>query len=105
MAGKASLAIDGISLARLFTTCVDDLDYITLAGSYDRDLEVSLTRMSLLNQRLTSWGEIVKNSRTRDTSSPRFARIGLNSVALSEKPLCPSKTLSRTSRGSSNNMV
>ncbi|RYP50921.1 hypothetical protein DL768_003646 [Monosporascus sp. mg162] len=56
----AGLAVGAISLASLFTTCIDCLDYITLARNYGRDLEISLTQMSLLNQRLSIWGEIVK---------------------------------------------
>lgn len=60
MAEAAGLAIGGIGLAGLFTSCVDCLDYITLARNHGRDLEISLTQMSLLNQRLTIWGEIVK---------------------------------------------
>jgi hypothetical protein len=60
MAEPAGLAIGAIGLAGLVTTCVDCLDYITLARNHGRDLEVSLTQMSLLNQRLTIWGEIVK---------------------------------------------
>ncbi|CAG8980067.1 hypothetical protein HYALB_00013392 [Hymenoscyphus albidus] len=60
MAEIAGLTIGGIGLASLFTTCVDYLDCITLARNHSRDLEVSLTQMSLLNQRLNIWGEIVK---------------------------------------------
>ena len=60
MAEAAGLAIGVIGLAGLFTACVDCLDRITLARTHGRDLEISLTQMSLLNHRLSIWGEIVK---------------------------------------------
>jgi len=67
-------------------------------------MEVSLTQMPLLNQRLTIWGEIVK-AQSEGYELPALRESDLKSVALSQRPLCLSKMPSRTSQGSRRDMV
>ena len=57
MAEAAGLAIGAIGLARLFTTCIECIDYVSLRRNYGRDYETSITKLILLNARLSAWGE------------------------------------------------
>ena len=56
MAEAAGLAIGAVSLAGLFTTCVDCLDYIDIARNHGRDYELSMTKLILLKAKLNAWG-------------------------------------------------
>ena len=56
MAEAVGLAIGAVSLAGLFTTCVECLDYISLGRDYSRDYEISITKLVLLKARLRAWG-------------------------------------------------
>lgn len=67
-------------------------------------MEVSLTQMSLLNQRLTIWGEIVKAQNEGyelPTLREKWPQIGSTVVTALVSPKIPS----RTSQGSRNDMV
>jgi hypothetical protein len=57
MAEPVGLVIGGLSLAALFTTCIDCLDYITLGRNHGQDYELSLVKVALLRARLDTWGK------------------------------------------------
>ena len=57
MAEPAGLAIGAVGLAGLFTTCVECIDYISLARNHGRDFETSMTKILLLKARLDAWGD------------------------------------------------
>ena len=56
MAEAAGLALGAVSLAGLFTTCVECLDYIDIAQNHGRDYELSMTKLLLLKAKLNTWG-------------------------------------------------
>lgn len=60
MAEIAGLAIGGVGLAALFTTCIEFMDLVTLEREHGKTLEVSLAQLSLLNCRFNVWGEIMR---------------------------------------------
>ena len=51
------LAIGTVALASLFSTCVECMEYVSLAHNYGHDYEVCLTKILLLKARLNAWGE------------------------------------------------
>lgn len=56
MAEAAGLALGAVSLAGLFTTCVECLDYIDIVQNHGRDYELSMTKLILLKAKLNTWG-------------------------------------------------
>ena len=60
MAEAIGLTLGGLSLAALFSTCVECMDYIVLGRNYGRDYEHSLYRMTLLKARLSAWGQSLR---------------------------------------------
>lgn len=57
MAEAAGLALGGIALASLFTTCIDVLEYFDQARNWSKDLQLGLTKVSLMKERLRQWGQ------------------------------------------------
>jgi len=57
MAEAAGLAFGTISIASLFSTCLEALERIDLAQRHGEDYEVSLTKLLLLKARFHAWGE------------------------------------------------
>jgi hypothetical protein len=55
MAEAAGLALGAVAFAGLFSTCVECLDYLSQAQTYTRDVQVALTKLDFLQQRLTAW--------------------------------------------------
>jgi hypothetical protein len=60
MAEPIGLTLGGLSLATLFSTCVECMDYIILGRNYGRDYEHSLNKMNLLKARLNAWGQYLR---------------------------------------------
>ncbi|QSZ33800.1 hypothetical protein DSL72_005372 [Monilinia vaccinii-corymbosi] len=60
MAEVAGLAIGGISLASLFSTCVDTFKLIHVAKDADINFETNTIKLDLLQLRLTRWGVAVR---------------------------------------------
>jgi hypothetical protein len=60
MAEPIGLTLGGLSLAALFSTCVECMDYIILGRNYGRDYEHSLHKMNLLKARLSAWGQSLR---------------------------------------------
>lgn len=56
MAEVAGLALSGIALAGLFSTCVEFAEYLEQGKNWVTDLERSLTKMTLMVNRLAQWG-------------------------------------------------
>ena len=57
--GVAGLALSAVSVAALFTTCVDCFNIVVSAREIDRDYELLCTELSLQKLRLFLWGESV----------------------------------------------
>ncbi|MCJ1381186.1 hypothetical protein MMC17_004295 [Xylographa soralifera] len=53
----AGIVIGAVALASLFTDCIECLDYIDVAQSFDRDYNILLTKLDIEKQRLLIWGE------------------------------------------------
>jgi hypothetical protein len=60
MAEAAGLVIGAVSLAGLFTTCIDCMEYVSLGVNYAEDHEIALVKLLLLKARLIAWGEYVR---------------------------------------------
>ncbi|KAM7216895.1 heterokaryon incompatibility protein s [Rhypophila decipiens] len=58
----AGLVIGGVSLASLFTTCVDCFEYIQLGRQFGRDYQTAVLRLDLLKLRLSRWASAVNES-------------------------------------------
>lgn len=57
--GIAGLALSAVSVAALFTTCVDCFNIVVSAREISRDYELLCTELSLQKLRLFLWGESV----------------------------------------------
>lgn len=57
MAEAAGLTVGVIGLASLFTTCIECIDYISLARNQGQDYEKFIWKLDLLKARLRAWGE------------------------------------------------
>jgi hypothetical protein len=57
--GIAGLALSAVSVAALFTTCVDCFNIVVSAREFGRDYELLCTELSLQKLRLFLWGESV----------------------------------------------
>lgn len=56
MAEAAGLAISGIALVSLFSTCLEILDYFEQGKNWSKDVHISLTKVTLMKHRLREWG-------------------------------------------------
>jgi len=54
MAEAAGLALGGVAIASLFTTCIELMDYFELCKSYEYDYKMACLKLSLLKTRLDS---------------------------------------------------
>jgi hypothetical protein len=66
MAEPIGLTLGGLSLATLFSTCVECMDYIILGRNYGRDYEHSLYKLDLLKARLVAWGQSLRVTQKGD---------------------------------------
>lgn len=60
MVDLAGVIIGGISLAALFTTCVDCFNYVQLGRKFGSDYEKSQLKLDLVKLRLSRWGVSVR---------------------------------------------
>lgn len=60
MAETAGLVIGAVSLATLFSTCVDCLDYVSRARNYGKDFQNVMTKFNMLEVRLKAWGKSLR---------------------------------------------
>lgn len=56
------LVIGGVSLAGLFTACVECFEYIQLGRQLGKDYQTSLLKLDLLRLRLSRWFNAISNS-------------------------------------------
>jgi len=57
--GIAGLTLSAVSVAALFTTCVECFNIVVSAREFSRDYELLCTELSLQKLRLLLWGESV----------------------------------------------
>lgn len=60
MAETAGLVIGAVSLATLFSTCVDCLDYVSRARNSGKDFKNAMTKFDMLEARLKAWGKSLR---------------------------------------------
>lgn len=58
----AGLVIGSVSLATLFTTCVDCFEYIHLGRQFGRNYQTAVLKLDLLKLRLSRWADAVSKS-------------------------------------------
>ncbi|KAK4225940.1 heterokaryon incompatibility protein s [Podospora fimiseda] len=58
----AGLVIGSVSIASLFTTCVDCFEYIQLGRHFGRDYQTAALKLDLLKLRLSRWANAVTES-------------------------------------------
>ena len=59
MAEVAGLALSGIALVGLFSTCIDAVEYFEQMENWVKDFQLVQTKMSLMKRRLNQWGAIM----------------------------------------------
>ena len=81
MAEAAGLVLGALSLASLFSTCVDAFDQIRAAKAFGRDYQILITRYDIRKTRLLQWGEGVGLlDETRSGRDPRLDQAELQSL-------------------------
>ncbi|KAF3067070.1 Heterokaryon incompatibility protein s [Daldinia childiae] len=61
----AGLVVGGVSLAGLFTACVDCFEYIQLGRQFGKNYQTSVLKLDLLKLRLSRWADSVNHSDSR----------------------------------------
>jgi hypothetical protein len=56
MAEPIGLAMSGIALAGLFSTCIEFVEYFEQGKNWAKDFQLALTKVSLMKRRLSQWG-------------------------------------------------
>lgn len=56
MAESIGVAISGLSLATLFTNCIECMELFHLAQNFHKDYQIAAVKMILLKARLNAWG-------------------------------------------------
>ncbi|KIW88095.1 uncharacterized protein Z519_11205 [Cladophialophora bantiana CBS 173.52] len=62
MAEAAGLVIGAVSVAGLFTNCVDCFEYVQIGRNFGKNYQRSLLRLDVVKLRLSRWAEAVNNS-------------------------------------------
>ena len=57
--GIAGLALSAVSVAALFTTCIDCFNIVAAAIDFGRDYELLCTALAIQKLRLLLWGESI----------------------------------------------
>ena len=65
MAEVAGLVIGGVSLAGLFTACVDCFEYVQLGRQFGKDYQRSLLKLDILKLKLSRWADAVNETQGR----------------------------------------
>lgn len=66
MAETAGLVIGAVSLAGLFTNCVDCFEYVQIGRHFGKDYQRCLLKLDVVELRLSRWAEAVNSSSTHD---------------------------------------
>ncbi|CAG8957420.1 hypothetical protein HYFRA_00011401 [Hymenoscyphus fraxineus] len=56
MAEVAGLALSGLALASLFKTCIEIFEYLEQGKNWAKEMQLSITKVSLMRSRLSQWG-------------------------------------------------
>ena len=72
MAEVAGLALSGVALVSLFSSCIEFLDYLDQSKNCARDVQVTLTKLGLLKQRLHAWGESISIQSLEDDIGSQY---------------------------------
>ncbi|RMZ74865.1 hypothetical protein DV737_g5651, partial [Chaetothyriales sp. CBS 132003] len=72
MAEAAGLVIGAVSIASLFTTCVDCFEYVQLGRNFGKNYQRSLLRLDVVKLRLSRWADAVNKSQT-GSEPPRYS--------------------------------
>ena len=59
MAEAAGLAVGAVSLASLFSACIECMDYVSRARNYGKDFKNVMTKFDMLEARLKAWGRLL----------------------------------------------
>lgn len=70
--GIAGLALSAVSVAALFTSCIDCFNIVVAAKDFGRDYELLCTALSIQKLRLFLWGESVGLASRQGTFIPRL---------------------------------
>ncbi|KAL6247773.1 hypothetical protein RBB50_005121 [Rhinocladiella similis] len=62
MAEAAGLVIGAVSVAGLFTNCVDCFEYVQMGRNFGKSFQRSLLRLDVVKLRLSRWAEAVNDS-------------------------------------------
>src|SRR3954452_10528420 len=62
MAEAAGLVVGAVSVAGLFTNCVDCFEYVQMGRNFGKNYQRSLLRVDVVKLRLSRWAEVVNNS-------------------------------------------
>ena len=62
MAEAAGLVIGAVSVAGLFTNCVDCFEYVQIGRNFGKTYQRSLLRLDVVKLRLSRWAEAVNNT-------------------------------------------
>ena len=81
--GIAGLVLSGVSVAALFTTCVDCFNIIVNAREFGLDYELLCTELSLQKLRLFLWGESVGLAARQGKSQSSSTTEDLSQMILS----------------------
>ena len=68
-AEAAGLAMGVVTIASLFTTCIELLDFVELGKNYPYDYELACAKVNLLHKRLSNWGCKIRIQELDDESS------------------------------------
>lgn len=69
----AGLALGGVALLGLFSTCIEALECLEEGRHWARDVHLTLTKLSFLKQRLYDWGDLVSINSSGPESPMRDA--------------------------------
>lgn len=56
MAEAAGLVLGAVAFAGVFSTCMEMLEYLEHSRNFARDVQITLTKLSFMKQRLQDWG-------------------------------------------------
>ncbi|OAP57334.1 hypothetical protein AYL99_08072 [Fonsecaea erecta] len=69
MAEAAGLVVGAVSVAGLFTNCVDCFEYVQMGRNFGKNYQRSLLRLDVVKLRLSRWAEAVNNSSDRSETA------------------------------------
>ncbi|KAL7958824.1 hypothetical protein V8C34DRAFT_323791 [Trichoderma compactum] len=103
MAETADLVIGAVSLASLFTDCVDSFNYIRIGQTLEDDFPIYQTELDVLQLRFSRWAQavteistkrsVIKSSRPDLRQTPGLANLRLKLRAIIDRRQKTTKTV------------